>query len=170
MTSNVGTEFAGKGGALGFLRTGEDGVEEDENRLRIEKALKEVFRPEFINRVDEIIIFNRLTLEQVEQIVDLQMQEIGERLAEQGLEVRLTNEARSWLAREGFDPQFGARPLRRALQRYIESPLSVCLLRGDYASGDRVLVDVGEEGPEFCQEKPAKKSQKAKVAESSVEA
>jgi ATP-dependent Clp protease ATP-binding subunit ClpC len=170
MTSNVGTEFAEKGGTLGFLRTGEDGAEEDESRHRIEKALKEVFRPEFINRVDEIIIFNRLSLEQVERIVDLQMQEISERLAEQGLEVELTDEARSWLAREGFDPLFGARPLRRALQRHVESPLSVCLLRGDYATGDKVLVDIGEEGPEFCQEKPAKKSEKAEVAESSVDA
>ncbi len=149
MTSNVGTEFAEKGGALGFLRTGEERQQEDESRRRIEKALKEVFRPEFINRVDEIIIFSRLTLEQVESIVDLQMCEITERLKEQGLQVELTAEARSWLAREGYDPQFGARPLRRALQRHVESPLSIMLLRGDFRSGDRVVVGMGEKGMVF---------------------
>ena len=147
MTSNVGTQFAKKGGALGFIKAGEGSVEEDnEARHRIEKALKEVFRPEFINRVDEIIIFNKLTLEEVGRIVNLQMKEIAERLEEQGLLVELTDAAREWLAKEGYDPQFGARPLRRALQRYVESPLSIQLLRGDYQSGDHVLVDVGEEG------------------------
>jgi ATP-dependent Clp protease ATP-binding subunit ClpC len=149
MTSNVGTEFAGRGGALGFLREGANGREEEENRRRIERALKETFRPEFLNRVDEIIIFNRLTLEHVEQIVDLQMREIAERLAEQGLEVELTDAARRWLAREGYDPQFGARPLRRALQRHVESPLSIRLLRGEFHRGDRVRVDVGESGLTF---------------------
>jgi ATP-dependent Clp protease ATP-binding subunit ClpA len=85
-------------------------------------------------------------VEDVECIVDLQMGEIASRLAEQGLEVKLTGAARRWLAREGFDPQFGARPLRRALQRHIESPLSVKLLRGDFERGDLVVVDAGEEG------------------------
>ena len=168
MTSNVGTEFANKGGSLGFRRAGEAGPEEDEDRRRIERALKEVFRPEFINRVDEIIIFNRLTLEHVEQIVDLQMREIAERLADQGLQVELTDAARKWLAREGYDPQFGARPLRRALQRYVESPLSIRLLRGDFRSGDRVLVDVGEEGLVFQRMEPLESEHALDVPESSV--
>ncbi len=169
MTSNVGTEFAEKAGSLGFTRSGEERREEDENRRRIERALKDVFRPEFINRVDEIIIFNRLTLAQVEQIVDLQMGEIGERLSEQGLQVELTPAARSWLAREGYDPQFGARPLRRALQRHVESPLSVMLLRGDYQSGDRVLVDVGESGLIFSRLQPLETGQAISVPESSLQ-
>ncbi len=169
MTSNVGTEFANKGGSLGFLRAGESGYEEDEDRRRIEKALKEVFRPEFINRVDEIIIFNRLTLEHVEQIVDLQMREIAERLADQGLQVELTDAARKWLAREGYDPQFGARPLRRTLQRYVESPLSIRLLRGDFRSGDRVLVDVGEEGLEFHRMEPLEADHALDVSESTLQ-
>jgi len=146
MTSNVGTEFAHEGGTLGFLRAGEDGRDEDESHREIEKALKKTFRPEFLNRVDEVIIFNDLTLEDVERIVGLQMGEIASRLVDQGLEVELTDAARRWLAREGFDPQFGARPLRRALQRHIESPLSVKLLRGDFERGDLVVVDAGEEG------------------------
>jgi ATP-dependent Clp protease ATP-binding subunit ClpC len=149
MTSNVGTQYARKGGALGFLRAGENGQDEDEAHRDIEKALKQTFRPEFLNRVDEIIIFNDLTVADVEHIVGLQMQEIGSRLAEQGLQVELTDAARSWLARQGFDPQFGARPLRRALQRYVESPLSVRLLRGDFERGDLVIVDAGEQGLVF---------------------
>jgi ATP-dependent Clp protease ATP-binding subunit ClpC len=149
MTSNVGTNYAHRAGRLGFLRGGEDGRDEDESHREIEKELKRTFRPEFINRVDEIIIFRDLTVEDVEQIVDLQMEEIAERLVGQGLAVELTDEARQWLAREGFDPQFGARPLRRALQRHIESPLSVKLLRGDFARGDLVRVDAGDEGLSF---------------------
>jgi len=149
MTSNVGTKYVREGGTLGFMRAGEDGRDEGEAHREIEKALKRTFRPEFLNRVDEIIIFNDLTVEDVERIVDLQMDEIAERLAEQGLEVDLTDAARRWLAREGFDPQFGARPLRRALQRHVESPLSVRLLRGDFEKGDRVVVDAGDDGLSF---------------------
>ena len=94
------------------------------------------------------------TLEEVEQIVDLQMKEIAERLREQGLDVELTEAARSWLAREGFDPQFGARPLRRALQRHVESPLSIRLLRGDFENGSKVVVDAGEDGITFRSDIP----------------
>ncbi len=149
MTSNVGTEFAHRGGTLGFLQAGEDGRDEDESHREIGKALKKTFRPEFLNRVDEVVIFSDLTLEGVERIVGLQMGEIASRLVDLGLEVELTDAARGWLAREGFDPQFGARPLRRALQRHIESPLSIKLLRGDFERGDLVIVDAGEEGLVF---------------------
>jgi ATP-dependent Clp protease ATP-binding subunit ClpC len=151
MTSNVGTEFASQAGTLGFLQE-QQGAEESQRQ--IEKALKKTFRPEFINRVDEIIIFNNLTVEDVEQIVDLQIQEIAERLEEQGLQIELTSEARKWLARQGFDPQFGARPLRRTLQRYVESPLSIQLLRGEFHHGDRVLLEVGEDGLIFQPQEP----------------
>ncbi|MGH2522590.1 MAG: AAA family ATPase, partial [Anaerolineales bacterium] len=149
MTSNLGTEFVKKSGSLGFLRRGEDG-KEDESHEKIERALKATFRPEFLNRVDEIITFKPLSLEDVETIVDLQMKEIQERLAEHGLSVQLTDAARKWLAREGYDPQFGARPLRRALQKHVESPLSVQMLKGDFKSGDLVTVDYVEgKGLEF---------------------
>lgn len=96
--------------------------------------------------MDEIIIFNDLTIEDVEKIVLLQMQDVSSRLVEQGLAVELTPAACAWLARQGFDAQFGARPLRRALQRHIESPLSVRLLRGEFERGDLVLIDAGDEG------------------------
>jgi len=169
MTSNVGTEFAESDASLGFIRQGEEEREEAESRQRIERELKKVFRPEFVNRVDEIIIFNRLTLEEVEQIVELQMREIAKRLEEQGLQVELTDAARKWLADEGYDPQFGARPLRRALQRHVESPLSIKLLRGDFQSGDRVLVDVTEKGLIFVPVDSIETGQKVSVPESSLQ-
>jgi ATP-dependent Clp protease ATP-binding subunit ClpC len=140
MTSNLGTEYARKGGALGFMRPGE-GENHIENQKKIEEALKKAFRPEFLNRIDETIIFATLTIEDVERIVALQMKEVGERLSEMGLTVELTPAARQWLARQGYDPQFGARPLRRAIQRYVESPLSVKLLKGEFTRGDTVMVD-----------------------------
>jgi ATP-dependent Clp protease ATP-binding subunit ClpC len=151
MTSNLGTEFVRKSGSLGFRRKGENG-EEDETNEKIEKALKSTFRPEFINRIDEIIIFSPLKLADMERIVDLQMKQIQERLTEQGLVVRLTEAARKELAQEGFDPAFGARPLHRALQKHIESPVSVKILQGEFKSGDKIVADF-EEGKGIFLEK-----------------
>ncbi len=153
MTSNLGTEFVRKSGTLGFLRKGDDGAGEDPNNEKIEKALKATFRPEFLNRIDEIITFKPLAFEDMERIVDLQMKEIQTRLTENGLSVQLTDAARKWLAREGFDSAFGARPLRRALQKYVESPLSMQMLKGDIKKGDVVMVDyVDGEGIKFRRE------------------
>ncbi len=154
MTSNVGTERLRSGG-IGFVR-GET-ARQEEMRRQMMAALKQTFRPEFINRVDEIIIFDNLTLEDVERIVDLQMKEVQERLAEYGLTIQLTPAARRWLAEQGYDPQFGARPLRRAIQRHVESPLSVALLKGEFHLGDRIVVDVGEGGTIFRAEQEAEK-------------
>jgi ATP-dependent Clp protease ATP-binding subunit ClpC len=142
MTSNIGTEYAKQGGTLGFIRSGAVADEALESRKKVEEGLKRTFRPEFLNRVDEIIIFHTLTLEHMEQIVDLQMSEIRDRLAERGITVELSQAACTWLAREGYDAAFGARPLRRALQRHVESPLSKRILQGEFESGDHVRVDV----------------------------
>lgn len=156
MTSNLGTEYVRKGGTLGFLPRSESD-EEREAHAKIEKALKSTFRPEFLNRIDEIIMFSPLTVEQMEQIVDLQMKEIQERLDDFGVKVELTSEARHWLARQGYDPAFGARPLRRALQKYLESPLSVELLSGKFMREKTILVDVGENQDRlvFSEKEPA---------------
>jgi ATP-dependent Clp protease ATP-binding subunit ClpC len=146
MTSNLGTEFVTRSGSLGFRRGGEDD-DKDRDQVadeKIEKALKTTFRPEFLNRIDEIIIFCRLTVEHMKEIVDLQMAQIRERLAEHGLGVELTDDARTWLASEGYVPEFGARPLARALQKHIESPLSVKLLKSELSEGDSVTVDYDE--------------------------
>ncbi len=144
MTSNLGTEFARSGGALGFVPGGDPELVADHKK--IEEAMRRTFRPEFLNRIDEIIVFEPLSIEHVKQIVDLQMKDIAGRMEEQGLYVALTEDARTKLAQTGYDPQFGARPLRRALQRYVESPLSVQLLRGQYVRGDMVEIFVNEDG------------------------
>lgn len=145
MTSNLGTAFGPKGGTLGFRQRGDQGTFDD-TRLKgeIQDSLRRHFRPEFLNRIDEIIIFHTLTQEQVVQIVDLQMQEIGRRLGEHQVNIELTDAARTWLAEQGFDPAFGARPLRRTLQKQVESPLSVRMLRGDFKAGDTIVVDYNE--------------------------
>jgi ATP-dependent Clp protease ATP-binding subunit ClpC len=148
MTSNLGTEFIRRGGTLGFLQQNGDSEDIESNR-KIEKALKDTFRPEFLNRIDDIIIFSPLSLKQMHRIVDLQLVEIHERLAEHGLTIKLSKEARAWLAEEGYDPSFGARPLKRTLQKYIESPLSVKLLSGDFGEGDTVLIEYDEEKKEI---------------------
>jgi ATP-dependent Clp protease ATP-binding subunit ClpC len=145
MTSNLGTEYVRKSGSLGFLSK-TAGSEDRQEQEKIEKALKGTFRPEFLNRIDEIITFSPLSLEQMLMIVDLQMNEVQEQLGEHGLSVKLTPAAREWLAKEGFDPAFGARPLRRAIQKHVESPLSIAVLSGQFAEGDIVLVDVDQAG------------------------
>lgn len=143
MTSNLGTEYVKKGGTLGFLQQKADD-EDREAHDKIEKALKGTFRPEFLNRVDEIIMFSPLSIADMERIVDLQMKEVQDRLSEYRIQVQLTDAARKWLAQEGYDSAFGARPLRRAIQKYVESPLSVDLLAGKYKDGATVVVDVDD--------------------------
>jgi ATP-dependent Clp protease ATP-binding subunit ClpC len=144
MTSNVGTSFVKRSGALGFA--GVRDSEEEAQHKRIEEELKKTFRPEFINRIDEIIIFEPLSEEAVAEIVDLQMKEVTERLTEHGgITIELTEAAQKWLAHHGYDKDFGARPLRRTIQRYVESPLSVSLLKGDFEAGDHIRIDVNED-------------------------
>jgi ATP-dependent Clp protease ATP-binding subunit ClpC len=162
MTSNLGTEYVHKGGTLGFLQP--SGTDEDrEAHSKIEKALKGTFRPEFLNRVDEIIMFSPLSLQEMEQIVTLQMKEIQDRLIEFGVNVDLTEKARNWLAKTGYDEAFGARPLRRALQKYVESPLSVELLAGSIPSGSSISVETKADGSglEFKQKESRSKKKES---------
>jgi len=116
---------------------------------------KKMFRPEFLNRLDEIIVFHELTEKQLRQIVDLMVKDLKRRLAERELEVEITDKAKSWLAKEGYDPVYGARPLRRALERYVENPLSTKLLRGEFGQGDIIVVDLGGKGLTFSAKKGA---------------
>ncbi len=139
MTSNLGTEFARRGGALGFVRADEEEAIVDHQK--IERALRDTFRPEFLNRIDEIVIFSPLSQADMEKMVDLQMRNVAERLLETGMEIHLTEPARHWLAAQGFEPAYGARPLRRTIQRYVENPLSTRLLRGDFGAGDLIVID-----------------------------
>jgi ATP-dependent Clp protease ATP-binding subunit ClpC len=148
MTSNLGTEYVNKSGPIGFLPSSASD-EERESDTKINKALKDAFRPEFLNRIDEIIAFSALSIEEMEEIVDLQMKEIQGRLNEFGISAALTSAARTWLAKEGYDKAFGARPLKRALQKFVESPLSMQLLQGDFKDGGSILVDLDIEKNEI---------------------
>ena len=149
MTSNVGSRFVNRGaGALGF-QVGDAGDKREQYEDDVSQSLKRTFRPEFLNRIDEIIIFGSLTHENMMQIVDLQVRELEKRLSEQGVQITLSDPARDWLAKKGYDPTFGARPLRRMIQRYVESPLSKKLLEASLADGDTVHIDLDQEQDEL---------------------
>ena len=141
MTSNLGTEVLQRQ-PYGFRTEGRDrGPNEERLRHSVDEALKKTFRPEFLNRIDETIIFHSLTREEIVQVVGLMVKDVQGRLTERGITFELTTEAGEWLAREGFDPVYGARPLRRAIQRFLENPLSKGILAGDFQEGDHILVD-----------------------------
>jgi ATP-dependent Clp protease ATP-binding subunit ClpC len=149
MTSNVGTrELKRSTGAFGFGTPSPKG-EYDAMKSTIEEALKRVFNPEFLNRVDETIIFHPLEKQHIMEIVDIQMREIVKRIGSTGIKVQLTKQAKEFLADKGYDPSFGARPLRRALQRYLEDPLAEEILRGRFAPGTTVKVRVRKKTDEL---------------------
>ena len=153
MTSNLGTGEMGRP-AFGFVTESSKPNELIKMRSSVEDALKKTFKPEFLNRIDEIIIFEPLTREQIQQIVGLMVKEVEERLAVHRVAIDVTAQATEWLANEGFDPAYGARPLRRAIQRYIENPLSKKILAGEFQADDRIIVDAGEEELTFAKMKP----------------
>lgn len=119
--------------------------------------VKKAFRPEFLNRIDDIIVFHELNEEQLRSIVDLLVVDLQKRLADHKLAIEITDKAKSWLAEAGYDPTYGARPLRRAIERYVENPLSTRLLQADFSPGDTIIVDSGADGLTFSVKKPPKK-------------
>jgi ATP-dependent Clp protease ATP-binding subunit ClpC len=141
MTSNVGARDISKGKTLGFTPQAAGGLTHDTIKERVTGELKKLFRPEFLNRVDEVIVFHELTSEEIAQIVDLMVARLRDQLGNQGVGITLTPEAREVLAHEGYDPAFGARPLRRAIQRMVEDPLSEEILAGQWTTGD--VVELG---------------------------
>jgi len=153
MTSNVGVETIRQEMALGFAARKDAAQREkgsyDTMKEKVLAEVKKTFRPEFINRIDEIIVFHQLTEAQLRSIVDLMVNDLKARLAERKLEVELTPEAKSWLANTGYDPVYGARPLRRAIERYVENPLSTRLLKGEFKPGDTVTIDLKDESLTF---------------------
>ncbi len=144
MTSNIGTRHFEDVRSLGFLQREENGEKFEAARHAILQDLKKTFRPEFLNRIDEVIVFKPLSREMMLKIVDLQLGKLDERMEEQGIALRWTDTARQWLAEKGYVPQFGARPLRRVIQKHVESPLSQQLLRYEIQPGDIVELDVAE--------------------------
>jgi ATP-dependent Clp protease ATP-binding subunit ClpC len=145
LTSNLGARDIVKGQTIGFSAQETGALAYDTLKERVTGELKKVFRPELLNRVDEVIVFHDLVSDEIQSIVDLLIARLREQLFAQGVGIRLTPASRTLLARSGFDPALGARPLRRAIQRLVEDPLSEQLLGGEWLPGDTVLVDVENE-------------------------
>lgn len=145
MTSNVGAREITATTPLGFTSSANGGMDDKEMKQRVMGEVKKLFRPEFLNRIDEIIVFKSLTEEEIVKIVDLMIADLRERLIEQNMSINLTPEASRFVAKEGTDLSFGARPLRRAIQRLIEDPLSEQLLEGRWSSGSVIDVDVEDD-------------------------
>ena len=141
MTTNLGSKDIGKSVATGFQSTESGAMDYEEMKAHVNRELKQQFRPEFLNRVDDLIVFPQLTKEEVRQIVDLMIVRLDKRLAEQQMTIELTEAAKDLLAERGFDPVLGARPLRRAIQRDIEDALSEKILFGEIERGQKVIVD-----------------------------
>jgi len=160
MTSNTGVELIRREDGLGFAAQKDEAKTQKQSyekmKGKVMGEVKKTFRPEFLNRLDEIIVFHELTEEQLRSIIDLLVQDLQKRLSERKLGVELTENAKSWLAKEGYDPLYGARPLRRAIERYVENPLSTKLLEGGFKEGDTIVVDLGDEGLTFTTKATAK--------------
>ena len=144
MTTNLGSRDISKGVNLGFSRAGDEESSYEKMKAKVSDELKQHFRPEFLNRVDEIVVFHQLTQSDIERIVDLMVAQIEVRLADKDMGLELTQAAKSLVAKRGFDPVLGARPLRRALQRDIEDVLAEKILFGELAPGQIVQVDVAD--------------------------
>ena len=137
MTSNIGSQY--------ILDVAGDDTRYDEMRSRVMEAMRNSFRPEFLNRIDEIIIFHSLQKEQLREIVKLQVQLLRSRLEDQKMSLKLADIALDFVADIGYDPVYGARPLKRAVQRYLETPIAKSILRGEFKAGDTIFVDVEDE-------------------------
>jgi ATP-dependent Clp protease ATP-binding subunit ClpC len=142
MTSNIGASEIARNTPLGFaVSDDETGITYDDMKNRIMGELKKVFRPEFLNRIDDVIVFHKLQRDEIKQIVDLLLRRIRESMADRGLQLELTDDAKDLLVEKGWDPAMGARPLRRAIQRYIEDPLADFVLRAELTPGATVMVE-----------------------------
>ena len=165
MTSNTGVEYIRHGMDIGFgtqPARGAGGEQEYENmKERVMEEVKKTFRPEFVNRIDEIIVFHELTEEQLEGVIELLVHDLQNRLEDCGLKIELTEEAKAWLVKKGYDPTYGARPLRRAIERYVENPLSSGMLKGEYKEGDSITVGLSDDELTFSTKKSYRSGKKA---------
>jgi ATP-dependent Clp protease ATP-binding subunit ClpC len=154
MTSNIGAATISRNTPLGFSVSDETGISYEDMKSRIMGELKRVFRPELINRIDEIIVFHKLTRDEITEIVDLLLVRLQNQMKNYGLALRLTDEAKELLVEQGYDPTMGARPLRRAIQRLVEDPLSDRILGGGFVEGSTVIVDRDGEDVALTVEEP----------------
>jgi ATP-dependent Clp protease ATP-binding subunit ClpC len=143
MTTNAGAEAIKNEASFGFQKPDDD-ASYDSMKGRVNERIEKVFRPEFLNRVDDVIVFHHLTVEDLKQVIDIELQKVRERLGERNLRLELTDEAKKFLIKKGSDTDFGARPLRRALENYIEDPVSEELLKGEFVGKDTIQVDCTE--------------------------
>jgi len=144
MTSNVGSEIIAKEASLGFIGGDEEKSARESLREKVMASLKENFRPEFLNRIDEIIIFNYLGKLEIKKIVELELQKVANRLEGKSIGIKVTEPTKEFLAEKGFDPNLGARPLKRVIQRLVLDPLSLKIVSGEVKEGERVVVDLEE--------------------------
>jgi ATP-dependent Clp protease ATP-binding subunit ClpC len=146
MTSNVGSDLIRKDSTLGFAVTRDEGKtaadQYDKMKEKVMQAMRNVFRPEFINRLDATVVFHALTREHIREIVGNEMKQVERQLGIKGVKLEITIEALDWIGEKGFDPIFGARPLRRVIQNEIEDRLSEALLEERFSEGDTVKIDV----------------------------
>ena len=142
MTSNVGADFIEKQSQLGFKTENDEEASYDKMKDNVMTQLRKTFRPEFLNRLDEIIVFHSLNKEHIKKIVDLMLDDLRERLQEKEIELEMTDAAKAKLAEDGYDSEFGARPLRRTIQRQIENPLSIKILDKEFEENNKIIVDV----------------------------
>jgi len=167
MTSNVGADVIGRSTALGFARGRDRAQDEreayDEMKDKVLGELKRIFRPEFLNRIDGVIVFHALSKEQIKEIVDLELNKVRQRLEEYRLDLVPTEEAREYLAQKGYDPNLGARPLRRLIRTEIEDALSEGVLAGRFGEGDQVVVDLRDDELVFRTEKQEEQREVSEV-------
>jgi ATP-dependent Clp protease ATP-binding subunit ClpC len=162
MTSNAGAEVIKRESQLGFAARRDTAATQtqryEDMKKKVNNEVKKLFRPEFLNRLDDIIVFHELSEEQLKGVVDLMLKDLQNRLSEHKVSLELTEKAKAWLAKEGYDPIFGARPLRRVIERTIENPLSSQILRGELKEGDIVKIDIDKEGKLTSRSKAAVKA------------
>ena len=162
MTSNAGADIIKRESQLGFATRKDKATAQKQSyedmKKKVTGEIQKAFRPEFLNRLDDIIVFHELTVEQLRKIVDLMIKDLEGRLAERKIGLELSEKAKSWLSKEGYDPVYGARPLRRVIERYVENPLSSKVLRGELKEGDTVKVDIDKENKLTFKNKAAVKT------------
>ncbi len=150
MTSNIGVrDLKDFGSGIGFATSSKQQNEDEVMKSTIQNALKKAFSPEFLNRLDDVIVFNALAKEHIHEIIDLTLSKLFSRVDSLGYSIELTEKAKDFIAEKGYDPQYGARPLNRAIQKYLEDPLAEEILKGDYNGGDTIVADYSGKGEEL---------------------
>ena len=151
MTSNLGSKFIEKSGLEALKKETKNEAREvwereyEKIQDSVRQDLRNHFRPEFLNRIDDIVLFKNLRRDQIHDIVDVQLKELRKRLSERSMSLELSNKVKEMLAEKGYDPVFGARPLKRAIQKYMQDPLSMKILQGDFLDGDKIEVNLNDQ-------------------------